>query len=77
MSDIHEGLIVRHENAAELGGFLEVLGIQSIFREGIDASNHVPAFSQKSFHESSADVVVRVEREANSHANARSTIGVC
>ena len=77
MSDVYQRLVVRHESAAEFGSSLEVLRIRSIFREGIDASNHVPAFSQKSFHESSADVVVRVEREANSHANARSTIGVC
>ncbi len=69
--------VVRHESAAELRSFLEVLGIRSIFRQGIDASSHVPACSRKSSHESSADVVVRVEREATSHASARSTIDVC
>ena len=77
MSDVYQRLVVRHESTAERGRFLEVLRIQSIFREGIDASNHVPAGSSESFDEISEDVVVRVEREATSHANARSTIGVC
>jgi len=62
-------VIVRHENAAELDGFLEVLGIQSILREGIDPSNNVPAGPPKSFHKLSTDVVVGVERETPSHAS--------
>src|SRR3990172_5397238 len=76
MGGIHEGLIVRHENAAELGGSFEGLGIHSVFREGIDTSNNVPAGAPESFYKISVEVVVGVEGEA-SHANARSTLGVC
>lgn len=51
MSNIYERLVVRHQNAAELRGLLEVLRIQSIFRKSIDTSNNVPACSPKSFYE--------------------------
>ena len=49
MGVIHEGLIVRHQNAAELGGFFEVLGIRSIFRKCIDTSNNIPADASECF----------------------------
>ncbi|HXV59269.1 MAG TPA: hypothetical protein VEK15_01145 [Vicinamibacteria bacterium] len=77
VGDDYRGLVVRHENATELGGFLEVLEIQSSLRECIDASDNVPASSSESFHKVATDVVVGIEGKSTSHANAGSRLGVC
>ncbi len=67
---VHERLIVRYQDATELDRFLEVIGIDSIFRKGIDPSNNVPPGPPESFHKLPANVVVGVERETTSHASA-------
>ncbi|HXV65035.1 MAG TPA: hypothetical protein VEK15_30350, partial [Vicinamibacteria bacterium] len=53
MSDVDEGLIVRHQNAAELNRFFEVHGIWSSLGKRIDSSDNVLAGSPESLYASS------------------------
>ena len=67
IGDIDRRLIVRHQDSAEVGRFLEVKVIGSSLRVGVDGTDHIPATSDETLDEASSNVGVGVDRET-SHA---------